>query len=626
LRAVVRTHFTQAAQVATSQPAYAAGLRAAIATVAPIIAGQVFGWQDVMWMGLAGFNVALSDKGGTIRTRMTSMLAPALFGALAAVAGAFAGRYAWMSIAMVALWALAAGMARTWGAIATTTGIISFVTFIVSLEAPAATAAAAFERGSAILAGSAFAITLALLVWPVRIYRPVRHAVARAYRAIAAFAISGDESAMSIARREIDNARMSLAALRRGLNGETPRGERLLVLVESGDRLLTSLERTGPQPQVAPILETIARTVESERNDKPGDPATRQPGGDLEHQLQVAQMAAAELNDDRLRHRDSKPTWMQIYADPIVKNLNWRSVVLRHALRVAVAAAAAEALATQLHIPRRYWVTLTVIIILQPHTSSTVQKGLQRLVGTILGGVVAAVLLGLVHSPVQMIVVVFIGAALTVALLPVNYGLYSLFLTPTFILLAEVSAIDRHLVWLRVNNTILGAAIAYVAAWVLWPASERGRVRDDLAAALRELADYTRCVGECDEVQAAESRRAFIVALENGEASLQRLLTDREGGDTESLMAILVYARRYAIALSALVAASSDRLRLGPLTRYAAASLTDIAASLDGLRVPAEFSDDAEARTVAGADRLLDALIALHHAAGRLALLRGDFR
>ncbi len=103
MRAVVRTHFTQAAQVATSRLAYAAGLRAAIATVAPIIAGQVFGWPDVMWMGLAGFNVALSDKGGTLRTRMTSMLAPVLYGALAAVAGAFAGRYAWMSIAMVLL-------------------------------------------------------------------------------------------------------------------------------------------------------------------------------------------------------------------------------------------------------------------------------------------------------------------------------------------------------------------------------------------------------------------------------------------------------------------------------------------------------------------------------------------
>ena len=356
---------------------------------------------------------------------------------------------------------------------------------------------------------------------------------------------------------------MSLAALRRGLNGETPRGERLLVLVESGDRLLTSLERVAPQPQLAPILETIARTVETEKNEIPSGPATQLPS-DLHQHLRVAETAAAELNDDQLRQHHSFRTITQRYIDPIVKNLHWSSVVLRHAMRVAVAAAAAEALATRLQIPRRYWVTLTVIIILQPHTSSTLQRGLQRLAGTILGGIVAAVLLGLVHSPIQMIVVVFIGAALTVALLPVNYGLYSLFLTPTFILLAEVSAIDRNLVWLRVNNTLLGAAIAYVAAWVLWPASERGRVRDDLAAALRQLADYTRCVGECDDVQAAAARRAFIVSLENGEASLQRLLTDRGSDDTESLMAILVYARRYAIALSALVAASADRLRLGP--------------------------------------------------------------
>lgn len=610
---MIRSHFSQAAKVATSRPAYAAGLRAAIATVAPIVAGQLFGWPGAMWMGLAGFNVALSDKGGTLRTRLTSMLAPALYGALAAVAGAFAGRYAWMSIPLVALWAFAAGMARTWGAIATTTGIISFVTFIVSLEVPAPTMAAALERGLAILAGSAFAMALALLVWPVRIYRPVRRAVARAYRVIAAAAISADRSAMNLARQEIDDARMALASLRRGLNGETPRGERLLVLAETADRLLSSLEREAPQPDIAPALEAIARTVETERNDEPGHPTVRQPGN-----LEIAKAAAAELNDDELRHRQSTRTLAQRYVDPIVKNLDWSSVVMRHALRVAVAAAAAEALATQFHIPRRYWVTLTVIIILQPHTSSTFQRGLQRLAGTILGGIVAALLLGLVHSPVEMTVVVFIGAALTVALLPVNYGLYSLFLTPTFILLAEVSALDRSLVSLRINNTLLGAAIAYLSAWVLWPASERGRVRDDLAAALRELAEYTRCIGECDDQHAADARRAFIVALENGEASLQRLLTDRASGETEILMTLLVYLRRYAIALSALLAATEDRLRLGIPMRYASTILFEIASALDAARAPAPPGDAAELRSVDGAERLLDALAALHAAATRL--------
>ena len=51
--------------------------------------------------------------------------------------------------------------------------------------------------------------------------------------------------------------------------------------------------------------------------------------------------------------------------------------------------------------------------------------------GTILGGLIAAAAAALVHSPFAMMAVIFVGAAVTLAMLPINYGLYSLFVTPT---------------------------------------------------------------------------------------------------------------------------------------------------------------------------------------------------
>ena len=561
-----RTHIDQAAQLTSNRPLWANGLRGAIATVGPIVIASALGSQSGIWLGLAGFNVALCDKGGPGRTRFLAMLSAAIYGAIGAIAGAFAGRHVWSSVVVLAVWALASGLARTWGATATSAGIVSLATYVVSLAFPARTAVEAFERGGDIIAGSALAMFLALVVWRVRPYRAVRRAVARVYRALS------HEPAVEV-QKAIDAARMSLAALRRGLNAETPRGERLLILVETASRMLAS----GDIPP-AETLDAIAEVVEKERNDglAPRD------GTDL---LAIAIRAAREANEEPPSDR-SGPTFRLRYIDPLLGNLTWESNILRHALRVAVATAAAEAWLALRNVPRGYWVLFSIIVVLQPYTSATVQKGLQRIVGTIAGGIMAALLLSVVQSPAEMMIIVFIGAMLTIALLPVNYGLYSFALTPTFVLLAEVGAIDRHLVWLRVENTIIGGAIAYVAAWILWPASESGRVRDDLVAALQALADYARCIGECDDEHAREARRAAELALQNGEASLQRLLSDpKSGEDAEALMTLLTYARRCERELSR-IGASPNRLRQYELTENAWRALTEIAGAVAASRKP----------------------------------------
>jgi uncharacterized membrane protein YccC len=462
------------------------------------------------------------------------------------------------------------------------------------------------QRGGAVLAGSAFAMALALFVWRVRPYRAVRIAVARALRAAAGVALSpSDQEKRAEAAASIETARGALAAFRRGVQGESPRGERLLVLTESADRLVPLL--TNRDPDVAAALEAIAAAVESEKLDDAANVTF--PAGPAAAVLTVALTAARELNDDRVVAAPEAPRrWL----DPLVAVLAWESDVLRHALRVAVASAFAVALTSALQISRGYWLTLTVIVILQPYTSATFQKGLQRIAGTIAGGVAAAVLLALVHSPAGLMVLIFVGAAVTVAFLPVNYGLYSLFVTVTFVLLAEVGANDWHLVWRRVSMTLAGAAIAYTAAWLLWPASERGRVRDDLAEALRALADYARCLAECDDAGAAESRRAFLVALQNSEASLQRLLSDASEPHEEQMMAVVIYLRRFALALSALTTRASDRLRLGPLARYLSAALADAAAAVHLGSTPPPLPGDDAAREVEGSERPLNLLAALH--------------
>jgi uncharacterized membrane protein YccC len=610
-----RRHVSRAAQLTATRPSYANGIRAAISTLFPILAGLQFGWHSApVWMGLAGFNTSLADRGGAFRTRVAAMSAAACFGMMAASSGAVAGRSLPAAVVAMAIFCLGAGLARTWGVTATSVGVISLATFVVSIGIPATHASEGWERGGAVAAGSAFAMAVALLVWPIRLFRPARLAVARVYRALASAALSPDGALLrQQAREAIDDARMTLAGLRRGLQGESSRGERLLVLAETADRILSLLDAKAPG--IAWLLDAIAASVERERSTPIRLPDGLAVDDDLRQALAAAVRAAADLDEADWR-LPSLPALRLRYVSTLAATFSWESAVLRHALRVAVAGAAAVALTSYFHVERGYWMTLTVIIILQPYTSATFLRGVQRIVGTILGGVVAAVLILTVHNPAVMLALVFAGAAVTVAFLRVNYALYSLFLTPTFILLAELNVVDRHLVMVRIGNTLIGALLAYAAAWLLWPASERGLAREELVAALQALAEYTRCV-ECDEPTANESRRAFLVALQNADASLQRLLGDAGASEIEPLMAILIYMRRYVLALNATQTQTAERLRLAPLARFAARSLTDAAAAVAERRAPHRLAEQ-DAPEIEGAERLVEPLIGIERAAARV--------
>jgi uncharacterized membrane protein YccC len=279
---------------------------------------------------------------------------------------------------------------------------------------------------------------------------------------------------------------------------------------------------------------------------------------------------------------------------PLRSVLALDSLVLRHALRVAIVTAAAVWLAGALHLARGYWVTVTAVIILQPYTGATTQRAVQRVIGTVLGGILTAGLGALFHDIRAVLVLSFVFAAVSVALLPVNYTAFAIFLTPTFVLLAEASAGDWHLATVRVINTLLGGALALLGARLLWPAPEWRRLPTYLAATLRANRDYLQTVvrsfpdrsDAAGEAMRTRRRDAALAAI-NGEESFQRLLAEH-GGKSELLapvMTFLTYVRRFTVSVAALAVSrhaveSSTATMLEQFAATAAARLDEAAARL----------------------------------------------
>lgn len=250
------------------------------------------------------------------------------------------------------------------------------------------------------------------------------------------------------------------------------------------------------------------------------------------------------------------------------------SAVLRHAVRVAIVALLSVLVTRALDLPRGYWATLTAVLLLQPYLPATITRGVQRIAGTIAGGMLATVIAALVHDPLGIAVVAIALAGISAAVLQLNYALYALFLTPTFVLLAEVHARDAHLVEVRIANTLLGAGLAVAGALLLWPSREATRTGDRLADALDAAAGYVREVfaavvshAPARAPQVIAARRRAGRALNNADLSLDRLAAEGPPATVlEPHMTLATMTRRLAATLSALGTARHVSDPTGPST------------------------------------------------------------
>lgn len=621
----------EAARLQPGRPALWVGLRAALAVAAPMLVASRIHPLVMTWATLGGYGVVLVDKGGAYRTRAIAMLAAMLGGALGALVGTFAAGSHVVPVVVAAGTAICA-MAATWPGPAVAVGNTIAVQLIVATTLPH-DPARPWLPALGFLAGGAWTLVLALVLWPVRIYRPARLAAMHCVREVAHYAAeiaarddrdpTGWRDAVTRRHRAIretlETARAVLAATRRGRRGEIGRGERLLVIVEAVDPLfgvLVGVEevldhlgdparaavagdlRAGLAAAVA-RLDEIADRVTLETALPPLAPLAWRPSdalaaardalaplarAEVDHALSLVRRihedvaAIAGVVDSLASDGDPAPglafsavagtaaagdsRWTA-RLDALRGSLDRDSAVLRHAVRVAVVVLAAMAVTRALHLERAYWATLTAVLLLQPYLPATITRGVQRVGGTILGGLIAAAITAIVHDPLGIAIAAFGFAAISAAVLQLNYGLYALFLTPTFILLAEVHARDTHLIELRIINTLLGAGLAVVGAIALWPSRESSRAGDRLADAIDAAAGYVREVfaavaGHAPARAAAviEARRRAGRALNNADLSLDRLAAEGPPPEVlESHMALATMTRRLAATMSAFATA-----------------------------------------------------------------------
>ncbi|MBD2495569.1 FUSC family protein [Nostoc sp. FACHB-280] len=244
-----------------------------------------------------------------------------------------------------------------------------------------------------------------------------------------------------------------------------------------------------------------------------------------------------------------------VIIDTLRNNFTFDSITFRHALRLALITTFAEFLAAILQLPRGYWITLTALVALKPNFGGTSETTVQRVIGTILGGMMGIVLILLVQNQYAIAVCLLLLVFIAMSVRPLSYSLFTILLTPAIILLLNlISAGGWQVGVLRIIDSIFGGVLALVGSYLLFPSWERQQLPTQLEKTIRaNLAYFQQVIANYlypeQNILTSINNLRHQAALENANATAaaQRLFSEPRHvqGEIEPVMTVILYIRSF---------------------------------------------------------------------------------
>ncbi|MGN6105426.1 MAG: FUSC family protein, partial [Kofleriaceae bacterium] len=604
------------ASFAVLLPDLATGIRAALATVVPFGFAAATGRYQLAMLAIGGWLGTLVDPGGARRARIGVLALFSLLGAALVFVGELIGPFPPLVVVWLAAIAFTGSLMRSLGDAGARLGTILAVSAVIAAGKPHAD-----PPGDALYfaLGTGVALVLSSIVWPIRTHLPLRRELGLAseelaayIRAIRAIAHDGageqDPRWLVLARTHVrrvrailESARHTAMLLRTRRSGESTTGSSLRILLGLAEQqflyLITLTEELRALPPAArdprweAALDDLAARFDELRlvvlTRTPHAAATAPPSIAPIHtatphhaHLTIGELFARLREDaDASRRVAAVPetAWPTIPAAEgterrpafalraLVRNLRDAidpgSPFFQHAVRAGIAVAVATLVAFAVSPTHTAWVTVTTLIVLQPYSGATWQRLVERLVGTVLGCALAFAIALVIRAPWMLALAMFPLSMAAVVTRPRSFRLFTLFLTPPFLLLTAPNPGNSWDALARTGDALVGGGIALLASFLVFPSSERRRVEPAVAAMEAAVDRYVDLVlGSLDPVTApppreiVDARRAAGVAVGAAEAALEQLLAEPNVDPltAEHAVHLITYARRITVSTTAL--------------------------------------------------------------------------
>ena len=495
-------------------------------------------------------NVSYSDGRDPYRQRAGRMLTWSILGATAVFVGSASGEHHIAAIVITAIWAFIGGMCVAISQRAGDLGLNTLVMVIIFAARGALQPLYALETALLVLGGGLVQTSLAVLFWPIRRYDPERRAVGSAYMALAE-EIDPTPGTPSITPLSLPPQQVQevLNALGRDDDEQSARfwllfdqAERIRISVFLLERLRPDLAtRTGDADTCArmnacldeirqatsKLVRHIAECLltgnaagdESEElqhveevarractacggNDAVGQELTSAINALIGQLRAIVRLTANVISDglENIARQEAAQPWRWQVASWVATlraNLDRRSPVFRHAVRLSVCVAIGDIMGRSISWQRSYWIPMTIAVVLKPDFTTTFSRGVLRLLGTFVGLALATVLYHMFPTgPFLECTLVFVFTFVLRFIGPANYGVFSIAISGLVVFeLAAAGTPPGQVIALRALNTAAGGLIALLA-YALWPTWERRNIAEMLAEMMDAGREYFHAVVE----------------------------------------------------------------------------------------------------------------------------------
>lgn len=455
------------------------------------------------------------------RALITATVATAL---IAFVSAGVAG--SWWAVPMLMVLAYLTGAIGSMGVVAFNTTFMSLVTAVLFTNDPGSWQNAA-HLAFLVFIGSLLQCASTLLAWRYEREAAIRRALVNFGGQMRSFALTKTD--VSAAHLSAANAQINVERLLDSAGLSPRREQRFRDLLDEmcwtrlciSNWIGTGHPTSAQRDHVAAILDH----VDAELTSRPtrGESAAASTG----HSLPAPESIAARATED--------PAWVTLttqltklreatdhfrnhpegFADPEAtpadpRHLNQAAVAavratvatmikpgsagFRHAIRLALAVGIAEAIALAFSVERGYWIVLTVVMVVKPDFTTTLVRGILRVAGTAAAVIVAGGVLNLTDSPQWLMVfAIFLFAPLTMRWMTANYAFASFAIGVTVLFLIEAGEPEASPIWLRLENTLIGAVLGF-AAYLVLPRWSGDNIRSLLQRVISSQQQWTSSV------------------------------------------------------------------------------------------------------------------------------------
>jgi uncharacterized membrane protein YccC len=158
---------------------------------------------------------------------------------------------------------------------------------------------------------------------------------------------------------------------------------------------------------------------------------------------------------------------------PFTSNLSIHSKYFQYALAYAITSAIGLLIVQWFKLPEPVWILATILAVLMPFADISVDfgRGVQRIIGTIIGCIIAIVIIESIENEVllSLLLLLFAGIYVYVARTR-NYAFRTIFVVLMVLLLADIPNPSRNLIGpsIRFENIIIGVSLSFVTLFIFW--------------------------------------------------------------------------------------------------------------------------------------------------------------